>query len=427
VIDGGHRPFEGQGRYIESTDSWGRVTFLQRGLSIGLFGSFYPYVNRLGPTSTSLALLIAHDARVDRVTVFAPRGSTIPPGPATSKIEVIPCWTPGKPLTLARAFVEMQSGYHNLDALLFNTYVSMFGRSPIPNGLGLVLPSVISKLSRKPTLVYMHNFLETQNVAALGYDLSEITKRVANLVERLLVSSTVVMVPLASQKQTVDQRFRTSIRQFFVPYLEGAWAYSQVQSSGALPHDDEWFTVLLFGSWGPQKDIRGVARVLKVLFNVVPRSRVILAGSINQNFPEYAAVTASVFQTLPRDRVKVHLNPTDSEVAQLALTSDVLVLPYSTTGGYSAVMNVAGLFGIRMIAYDLPQLRETADMLGENVQFVEVGNEAELLSTLLREEAVSATTHPSDRLALAKVKLERSDQQVRNLITSLIEISRRTV
>lgn len=412
-------PFEAEEGYIENVVSEDHVISSARGLTVGLFGSFYPYVNSLGPTSTSLAYLLSNEPEVERITVFAPRGSQLLPSSHSDKIEVIQCWTPGRPTTLVRAFKEIQKSYRDLDALLFNIYVSMFGRSAISNGLGLFVPYLVSRLSQRPAFVYMHNFLETQDASALGYSLNALTRHAAGFLEGLLVASTGVIVPLRSQKSIVDQRFGIPVQQFFVPYLEGTWALSQVPQSYETSHHDKRFTVLLFGSWGPQKDIRGVVRVVKRLFNLVPEARLVFAGSIHKNFPEYAEVIESAFGTLPKDRLEMHIDPPDSVVAQLALTTDVLVLPYTATGGYSAVMNVAGLFGTRIVAYDLPQLRETASMLGEDVQFVESGNEEALLSTLLKEAAATTRTGIADRLTMASAKLERSRLEVRHLISVL--------
>ena len=60
----------------------------------------------------------------------------------------------------------------------------------------------------------------------------------------------------------------------------------------------------------------------------------------------------------------------EEEIATLFLGHDILVLPYSASGGYSGAMNAAAPFGIGVVAYDLPQLRETAAELGLKVRFI---------------------------------------------------------
>jgi len=49
---------------------------------------------------------------------------------------------------------------------------------------------------------------------------------------------------------------------------------------------------------------------------------------------------------------------------------DLLVLPYRTTGGYSAALDFAACTAIPILAYDTPQLREQSDMFGADVTFV---------------------------------------------------------
>src|SRR5208282_6911549 len=60
----------------------------------------------------------------------------------------------------------------------------------------------------------------------------------------------------------------------------------------------------------------------------------------------------------------------EAELLGVVVSHDLLILPYNATGGYSGAMSVGTYCGAGVIAYDLPQLRETAVELGVRPSFV---------------------------------------------------------
>ena len=128
--------------------------------------------------------------------------------------------------------------------------------------------------------------------------------------------------------------------------------------------------ILLFGAWGPQKDVVNLLNMLKTLSVTLKNFHVTMAGSINQNFPEYRGRISSIFMDLESERFSFIENPEESMIPELFINSDILILPYNAAGGYSAVMNVARLYCIKSIAYDIEELREIAKTVGGNVNFI---------------------------------------------------------
>src|SRR5690348_9249284 len=132
-------------------------------LRIGFFGVFHPRSERAGSFSTSLVYGLAQSRRVAGIEVFAPRPAALPPGWEPARVRVRPEWAFDDPVSLLRTFGRMWSTRHRTDVFVFSIYVTAFGRGALANAVGLVLPGLLRRCSGVPVVVYMHNFLETQD------------------------------------------------------------------------------------------------------------------------------------------------------------------------------------------------------------------------------------------------------------------------
>ncbi|HZY69772.1 MAG TPA: hypothetical protein VFF67_02185 [Thermoplasmata archaeon] len=350
------------------------------GARIVFFGTFYPRHYRAGNSSTGIVTALSRSDRVERIVVFAPHGSGVPPGARADRIDLRMTWQHDSVVGLALTYVRMLRAARSADEVLFNMYVTSFGRSPAANALGLLLPSMVAKLSRRPVRVYMHNFLETQDVEQLGYRPSRLVRWSVRTLERWLVGATRVAVPLKSQQAALRRVAGFEVDQLLLPYIEslpGAYTLLEREPSpatDAAAAGTGRLRVLLFGTWGPQKDLVGVVRVLDRLIRSGMPLDVTVAGSVNPSFPEYAQELDRLRVTTLPPSIRFLGAVPETDVLRLTFDHDVLILPYHATGGYSGAMNLGALAGIGIVAYDLPQLREFADDLGIVAQFVPAGD-----------------------------------------------------
>lgn len=283
------------------------------------------------------------------------------------------CWTHNSASSLSRALPHVLRATRGLDALLFNTYVTAFGRRMSANLTGLLLPIIVSRLSRIPTFVYMHNFVETQDVAKLGYQARWIERRGAQLLEQGILRSTTVFVPLASQADTVRKVFGVSPLVEFIPHLEGSLTAESALITGLerpeVPRPG--LRVILVGTWGPQKDLDGVLAKFDVAARQGLDIFVTVAGTSSRNFPDYLRPSATQGYESLRDRVRFMGELHEKELFSELRSSDLLVLPTNAAGGYSGTLNLATTAGIPVIAYDHRQHREQAAQLDGAITFVE--------------------------------------------------------
>jgi hypothetical protein len=389
-------------------------------IRLGFFGSFYPSIDNLATTSNGYVKLLSEDSTIERVEVFCQRSGRLPDHWTRGRIELHPIWDPDSPLSLIRAIVALLRQRNELDIYFFNLHLTAFGRSRIANSIGLLIPSIIGKVTKKPTFTYMHNLLETQNLEELGYQPSRLARVVVRLIEKATGSFTHLTVPLQSQADAARGILGCPVQTFVLPFAEGIYALDEWlrtaqrerKQASSIPQTRE---VLLFGSWGPQKDLIGGLGLLSAC--VVPQTRVHVrvAGSANVHFPSYAKTLERLSSSQSSGGVEFLGFLPEEELASVFLDSDLVFLPYKATGGYSAAMNVAATFRRDLVAYDLPALREFASEIGADCDFIDpraIQSSVNILSLHLSRPTIRGG-NPSELLE----RREQAKTKVRFLVS----------
>lgn len=342
------------------------------GLKLAVFGTFYPEHNYAGNSTTPIAIGLSKSDLVDLVHVFCQRGARVPEGVSGGKLDLVRMWRHDRPISILRAGLALARHARNLDSIIFNTYVTAYGRSRFANVIGLLLPSIVARLSRRPVLVYMHNFVETQDVRKLGYFPSHAALWLVRLLELSLLRNSQVIVPLTTQAGAVRSSLGYAPTTLFLPHIESYLARlrRRSQPEGRIVSHENAKRVLLLGTWGPQKDLQGVLSSLDRLALGFPSLQVTLAGSENKHFPGYLPTLPVGDLEALQGRIRWTGELSDDDLFELITEQDLLLLPYRTSGGYSGALNFAAGTGIRVLAYDHPQLREQARLLGTEVRFV---------------------------------------------------------
>lgn len=339
-------------------------------MKLVFFGTLIPLTERLASAGTGMAILLSRNPQIDVIDVFAQTGGRIPEGADNSKIHLKEPWEIDNPVSLLRAIAHL-ARERDSDVLFFNQSLTMFGRKKLSNVIGLLIPTIVAKWTRKPVVVYMHDFIETEEPRKLGYRAGPLSKATASFLERLLIANTTLIVPRQSQKTALEKKYRKHVRSQIIPYVEGI--HGLVAASASEPparQKDECVKVLLFGKWGPQKDLKGGLEILSDLMKDGCDFKVTIAGGINPNFPEFEGCIGESLRKFPAERVEYIGNVPEESVPDLFRSSDILFLPYLASGGYSGVMNLGALYGLRIIAYDSPQLRESDALIGASTLFI---------------------------------------------------------
>ena len=385
-------------------------------MRLAFFGSFYPDTQKAANSSTGMVILLSKRPEIEVIHLVVPKSARLPATVDASKIAIHPVWRHDNLLSLARALLALLRVSNGVDGYLFNIHMTSFGKTFSVNGFGLLVPPIVSKLTRKPVVVYMHNFYSTQDASKLGYDPGRIVRTVVRTLESVLLHATLVVVPLESQKRALFEKHHTKTEAVFLPYIESIHAVlltkTKVGNSGGGPRSARF---LLLGHWGPQKDLIRVWRVLTEIIHEDPSLKATVAGDFNVNFPVYVKSVLDAKIGVSRGGIEFMGAVSEDDLGGLIESNDILILPYSATGGYSGAMNTVAPWDLSIVAYDQPQLRETAGLLGLKVMFIDSESDQSIKSGIM----AALRAHPSKEVhnLMPNRVLETSQSSLSNLLT----------
>jgi glycosyltransferase involved in cell wall biosynthesis len=389
-------------------------------MELGLYSNFYPGKDRLGTHSTSLALLLLRADPELRLQLAVPQGSQWPAGFARDRVDFRPSWRHDGPGGMARAAARLARSLPSDGHALFNWFPTCFGETKGANATGMLLPGLVRTLSRNAPSVYAHNFIETQDVRRLGYHATRIERFALRSLERTLVRSARVFVPLDSQRRSLERLFGISVTARSIPFVEalyGHWVHEAFpgRSFGDTIPPRQQFRVLLFGVWGPAKDLDSVLPVLDGLYRSGQRFETLFAGSFNRFFPGYRDKLRAALASLPAELCQFVNEPPDEATPELFGSSDLVILPYNAIAGPSGVMGLAAFHGCRIIAYDVPELREYDAILAGQSVFVARGDRTALAEAIAR--CMAGEAPGSQEPAASKVM--RAEAAARQLLQDI--------
>lgn len=237
---------------------------------------------------------------------------------------------------------------------IFNVGLTSWGRSPARNFLGFALIR-LRKATGHKDLVLLHNVIETIDSEKSGYKVSSLTAKGAHVAVKQLSR-----VPVVVFSKRMDQLLRD--RYQISPVLSHPLpidVHPEAKSlRGRIP------TVLMIGYLAPYK---GYDLLLDALKTRDIQANVIIAGDAHRMLkedPGYLKFLDTVEQearALHAQRLpRVH----ERDLPSLMSKVDLGILPYSACQGGSAVASLFISYRIPILATDLPEFKELAEMGG---------------------------------------------------------------
>jgi glycosyltransferase involved in cell wall biosynthesis len=257
------------------------------------------------------------------------------------------------------------------------------------NATALFIPILLVKLLRQKNIrVIYHNSVFTNDVRKLGYDtvFDKIRSFFLGIVEKILFKNIDTFVLLDLYKERIDKSIgKNRVRVLKFRYFESIptmYINKSMNSKYQRVEKSDIPTVLMHGSWGPQKNIELGLSALKGLKEEGAKFRLIISGDYNHHFPEYERKFNELL-LFYSDIIDEYLGPvTEKDIMKIFLNADLLLLPYNTPGGLSGVLEHAIFFEIPTIAIDFPEYREQA-LGSSNVQLVNIGSFSSILANYL--------------------------------------------
>jgi glycosyltransferase involved in cell wall biosynthesis len=341
---------------------------------IAYIGDFINHGKTLVPTGTSLVLLLSEIPDVRVIDVYCPvLNVNVEPFNKPEKVAIIESYSYDNPSSIMK-LLKVRRKYY--DKVIFNIMPTVFGNSNFSNLTGLLIPLILRLFFRERNLeIIYHNSVYTNDIAKLGYDslYDRLRSLILGVVERGLFKYVKTFVLLGLYKDRIAKKIgNNKIKVLNGRYLEAiATVYMNAMYDHdylLLPERNQMPIILMHGSWGPQKNVELGLNALLELKKKNFDFDLIISGGINHHFKEYEKEFNLLLNRYNKIIKKYFGLVKEIDIMKLFTSADLLILPYNTPGGHSAVLEQAIFFEVPTIAIDFPEYEEQI----EGISFVKL-------------------------------------------------------
>lgn len=377
-------------------------------MRVAYIGDFINHGRSLHTTGTPLVILLSSRETVDSIDVYCPRvNNKVENFKPPKNVRIIEFYKYDDSISLLRL---LKISWNTYDTIIFNMLPTGFGDSSLANAVALMIPILLKKLFRQNNIkVIYHNSVFTNDVKKLGYGskMDKVRSFFLSIIERSIFKNITTFVLLKLYKQRIDDAIgKNRVQVLNTRYLE---AITTLYMNMAMNIDaievkqPEIPTILMHGTWGPQKNIEIGLSALKDLIDSGEKLNVVISGGLNHHFPEYGTKFQALLYTFS-DIIDKYIGSIDEiDIMNLFLKANLLILPYNTPGGHSGVLEQAIFFEVPTIAIDFPEYREQAS----SSKFVSLVSQQEL-SNAIRDRIRHSSSGTRKITIEKKIKLAQS-------------------
>ncbi len=256
------------------------------------------------------------------------------------------------------------------DVVFYNIQFLSFGDGKIPATLGLLTP-LLSKWSGIPSLVLLHNIMETVDLKSAGITknpvLAFIFRTFGNIITRFVLSANMVTVTIAKYVQILEKKYKAK-NVALVPH--GSFELPPLPDFSA---EDKPLQIMTFGKFGTYKKVEGmIEAVAEVRKRINKEIEIVIAGTDNPNVKGYLDNVAKKYKHIPNIKFTGYVE--EEDVPKLFTDATAVLFDYTSTTGSSGVLHQAGSYGKAAIIPKIGDLKELVEEEGYVGEFFEPGD-----------------------------------------------------
>lgn len=279
--------------------------------------------------------------------------------PHLAPVHVVPCWRFGGKNNPVRIRSAVRKA--NPDGVLFNIQFASFGGGKISATIGLTAPALV-KRAGYPTIVLLHNIMETVNLKSAGFASNPAVESVIRLsgtvVTRLLLSADLVALTIPKYVEILESKYGAT-NVVLAPH--GAFEDAPPPPF-ELPEGP--LQIMAFGKFGTYKKIETLVEAFKLLqARARPDGRtleLVIAGTDSPNAAGYLEGVRQRYADVDGMRYTGYV--AEEAVPRIFQEAAVVVFPYTSTTGSSGVLHQAGDYGKAVV---LPHIGDFAEVIAE--------------------------------------------------------------
>ena len=271
-------------------------------------------------------------------------------------MRVVPCWRFDRVDNAWRILQAVRRTQP--DAVLFNIQFASFGGGKVAAFVGLVAPALI-RMAGFPTIVLLHNIMETVDLKNAGYAQNPIMERLIRLfgtvVTWLVLRADLVALTIPKYVEILEAKYKAN-NVVLAPH--GSFDETSLPSFDLPPGPMQ---IMTFGKFGTYKRVESLIEAFKLLQEGDrPPLELVIAGSDSPNAAGYLESMAALYQDVEGLRFTGYV--AEEDIARLFGDAAVAVFPYTSTTGSSGVLHQAGSYAKAAV---LPRIGDFAEVITE--------------------------------------------------------------
>lgn len=336
-------------------------------MKIAYIGNYHNHGYSVSNIGTTIVFLLSRLSEVEIIDVYCPlKNDSMKETYSSPKIKVNSIYNPNKSCSILNYYKVNWTQY---DVVFVNSLSTSFGKSNFTNLFGMLLPLFLKRVKKRNVRLIYHNSTFTNDIRKLGYNSWSDKIRFLSLkmIEICIFRNVDTFLTLKKYVDTIKKNVNNAKVSFAdISSFEGI---STILLNGLIDRkeliiqkkNNKIKTILLYGYWGPQKNLELALSTLAALRAKGHIFRLILAGGLNSSFPSYKHYFEKLLSDyLPIIDEKIDYVE-DEEVFSLFEKSDIVLIPYNSPGGHSSVFETAIFFKNYVVGIDFPEFVEQAD------------------------------------------------------------------
>ena len=334
-------------------------------MKIKIISTFLGHGKILQEFGTGLSILLSLLPEVKQIEVITWEKDSTEAIELPEKISINPAFSISNPLSIFRTLEKCVTG--KADLFIFNLMPTTYANSNLANLIGLLIPLFLKKVFKQNVAILYHNSLYTNDFEKLGYTgiFNKLRAFVIRPLEKLLFRSVNMFMLSKNYVEIIRKQIKgAKVSHIDLKFFQSVGTLclnNLLNESTVTLKVNKTPRILLFGSWGPQKDPTPVLEALKKIRSAGIRFHLTMAGGINLHFFKSKTDTDQLsikYSNIIDDKMEY---VPEALLYSLFSKSDILVLNYATPGGFSSVLSMGIFFNLYIIASHFKEFVEQAD------------------------------------------------------------------
>ena len=296
---------------------------------------------------------------------------------------------------------------HKPDIVFYNIQFLSFGDNKVAATLGLLSPWV-SKIFRFPSVVLLHNIIETVDLEKAGITgnrfLGAMYGIFGTILTKIILQANLVAFTIPKYVDIIVKKYKV---RNVVHMPHGTFEIPE------KPDFQKKITgikkVMTFGKFGTYKKVENmVEAVKKVRKRMGERIQIVIAGTDNPNVKGYLKSVEDKYQQTPDLHFTGYVD--EADVPRIFKESTTVVFPYTSTTGSSGVLHQAGSYGksaILPLLGDLRELVEEEGYAGSYFDPQEVESLADAIYNVLSDDKFRLELEQKNYEAASSLSMEK--------------------